>query len=288
MPRPSSGQVLYQVNDRRQRCGIDLAQTEQAVPLIDGSELERQGDRRHRQPIRRVWIHPQRARESGCGHTPREGHDEYRRQRGREGVVLNHDEATSRVLGILQAEADRYCDALRARGFGRHVPKWDFRVYVDPAFHDHAIQTLEGFSAAYLAVKSTSKSGHATIFVNLGALHDDEDPMELMRDRIFRSFGAALGPGLAFVTRPSEWRAALAKSAAERAERERTVDPWETDPVPLKLGNLMRLRALYPQDYLSGDAAEKFADREVSERPNARHDHTSSGMHRNAPDKERT
>ena len=135
------------------------------------------------------------------------------------------------TLEILQAEANRYCTKLRTRGFGRLVPKWGFSVYVDPALHDRVIQAPGGFSAAYLAVGATSKSGHATIFVKLDSQPDDEDSRFVLREQILlrTCYPRALllstrkrksppprivdyRSGLAFVTRRNEWRIALLKS----------------------------------------------------------------------------
>ncbi len=87
---------------------------------------------------------------------------------------------------ILQAEADRFRpeadrqhELLKAQGT-KSLLSLGFIVYTDAALHDAAIKAPPGFSAGYIAVGARSRSGRATVYVELAASDYAPNPYDLM------------------------------------------------------------------------------------------------------------
>lgn len=176
---------------------------------------------------------------------------------------------------ILQAEADRFRpeadrqhEMLKALGM-RPLPSLGFSVYTDAALHDAAIKAPPGFSAGYIAVGARSRSGRATVYVELAASDYAPNPYDLMYWQLRRHIYTSLalkaetrgtypyprsgivdyGSGLAFVTQRDpnyETRMMEAERAAELA-RANDIGPWQTDSTRPKLGDLLHLPSRGPR-----------------------------------------
>lgn len=183
---------------------------------------------------------------------------------------------------ILQAEADRYCEGLRHRGF--FVPASGIRIYTVGALHDLAIGAPPGFSARYSAVGGRTKDGHMTVYVKLAVSEFAPSPTLMLREQLYFQVtdpsalsGAARVPGsnvaaydggVAFVLeRNYSYEAAIKVLRLARGaelERARLEDPWQTDPTPLTRWEQLYEWELYPQDHIPDELLERHSQRRRS------------------------